>query len=276
MGLENQINTMQQAGNSPEQIAQAIEVLAKPEQKKWLQSQTPQPLSEIVNEFLSNQETNVPGREINTPTRETNSAIREINAPTREINLPDKENKLPDKPLIATKSGDIGEIKGEDSTGKLIDVNGRVKKFKDEDIIESPLPEKDMADLLEDLLRGIEKDTGEEVSRNVNWAGYNAEHNELQYRPHGGALYTYENISPEDVKLLTSILSKRKTTGQNIIGGWQEGTKSPIGAAMSALIQRLQKERGKGNEYSKKYETLYDWVEPAVTLKKKKNAKRKK
>ncbi len=45
---------------------------------------------------------------------------------------------------------------------------------------------------------------------------------------------------------------------------------------MSALIQRLQKERGKGNEYSKKYETLYDWVEPAVTLKKKKNAKRKK
>ena len=35
-------------------------------------------------------------------------------------------------------------------------------------------------------------------------------------------------ISPEDVEQLTSLLTQRKSSGQNFIGAWESGTASPI------------------------------------------------
>lgn len=250
MGLEDKIKTMQKAGNGPEQIAAGLEVAMRPEQKKWLQSQTQQPLTEIVNDYLSQE-----------PQQPPVPQQPEIQAPK----------------LIATKHGDIGEIRGEDSSGKLINVDGRVKKYKDDEIIESPLPEKDLADLYEEVLQGIQKKTGEEVSRNVYWSGYDPKTNELMYIPHGGRAYVYDDISEEDVKKLTEVLTQRKSSGENYIGAWTEGTNSPIGAAMHQLIIKLQKERGgKGNEYKSRFETIYDALEVAKKAAKKKHAKRKK
>ena len=124
------------------------------------------------------------------------------------------------------------------------------------------------------MISGIEEETEQDVSRMVNWAGYDPKTNELSFLPHDGALYIYKNISPEQKDMLTSILSTRKTSGGNFIGPWKAGSKSPIGAAMSALIKQLQAERGgKGNEYEEKYETVYNYLEPAVKAKKKKKKK---
>ena len=40
------------------------------------------------------------------------------------------------------------------------------------DLIESPISDDELAELHESLIKGIEKRTGEQVSRNVEWAGY--------------------------------------------------------------------------------------------------------
>ena len=179
--------------------------------------------------------------------------------------------------LVATRGGFFGSIKDTRNGKALVDVAGRVHQIATGDLISSPLPEKDLADLYDDVIQGIEKETGEEVSRNVELAGYNPSTNNLLYIPHGGAAYVYSNISPEDAKNLTNVLQQRKTTGENYIGAWFAGTKSPIGHEMSNLVRKLQSERGgKGNEYEEKFETIYRALEPAAKASKKKRAEKKK
>ena len=162
-------------------------------------------------------------------------------------------------------NGDLGTIKSMKGKVVKLDVDGKNKLMNASKIIQSPLPAKDLADLHDDLIKGMESETGEDVSRMVQWAGYNPDTNTLAFLPYDGSGYEYENITPEQKERLESVLSKRKTTGNNFIGGWEAGTKSPIGAAMSQLIREIQSERGgKGNEYSQKFETVYSAYEPGI------------
>lgn len=171
----------------------------------------------------------------------------------------------------------IGEVKEIRNGKAIVDIDGKKHQVSEDELIQSPIPERELADLYDDIISGIEKHTGQQVSRNVEWAGYDPKTNELAYKPHGSdKLYAYSDISPEDIEILTNMLTQRKSTGENYIGAWVAGTTSPIGAAMYQLIQKLQKERGgKGNEYKNRYETIYDALEPAKLAKKKKYAEAK-
>lgn len=236
MGLQGNIESLRQAGNQPDAISGILETVLKPEQRKWLKSQTEQPFSEIIKQYITK-----------TPEPEKSTFGR-----------------------VITPDGDIAEI--EDVPGKTakINVGGKSKIVDTDKLIDLPIPEKDLGDLYEDVISGIEK-KGTKVSRNVYWAGYDPNTNELAFVPHDGALYIYKDISEDDKQALTDMLTKRKTTGANYIGAWEEGSESPIGAAMSALIQRLQKERGgKGMEYAGKFAKIYDALEPAKQALKKK------
>lgn len=167
--------------------------------------------------------------------------------------------------LVASPQG-VGEVKEIRNGKAIVEVDGKMHKVDKGDLIQSPVSSKDLADLHDELIKGIEAHTGQEVSRNVEWAGYDPKLNELAYKPWqgGGKIYTYTDISPEDVSELQSILAQRKTSGKNYIGGWEANTNSPIGNRMHALITKLQKERGgKGNEYRTKFETIYDPTESA-------------
>lgn len=191
-------------------------------------------------------------------------------------NNPDKfkekeQPKIEEKKTVALPNGDIGEITNIRQGIATINANGKEYRRKVEELIEPPIPEKDLAELHDELMKGIEKKTGQEISRMVNWAGYDPKTNELAFVPHMGALYVYDNISPDDASELTNLLTQRKSSGENFIGAWHQGTQSPIGAAMSKLIQKLQKERGgKGQEYKVKYEKIYDAIEPAKIASKQK------
>jgi hypothetical protein len=174
---------------------------------------------------------------------------------------------------VASPHG-VGEVKEIRNGQAIVEVDGKLHKVKEDELESSPLPEKDLADLYDELIQGIESETGEDVSRMVQWAGYNPETNTLQFLPHTGKLYKYADISPEDAALLRDILSTRKTSGENFIGAWKAGSKSPIGAALSKLIRKLQSERGgKGNEYEETHEPIYSAYEPAIQAKKKKKKK---
>lgn len=194
-----------------------------------------------------------------------------------KIDFSEKPIKIEKGSTVGSPQG-IGEIKAIRNGKAIVEVDGKKHQVDEDELIQSPLPEKDLADLYEDLIGGIEKSTGKQVSRNVDWAGYDPNTNELAYKPHGSdKLYAYEDIEPEDVEILTSLLTQRKSTGENFIGAWSAGTESPIGAAMYQLIKKLQASRGgKGNEYKNKFETIYDALEPAKKALKERHAERKK
>ncbi len=272
MKLEPKINNLLKAGNPPEIVGATLDQQLRPGEKKWLDEQIKagraKPLPEMVNEYA----------------KTAQNAIGSSIEPQGMSEAKEVKMQRPEKPvkgdLVATQHG-LGDLESmRDKQALIKDDSGKLHRVKSSDIIESPLPKKDLADLYDEIISGIERETGEEVSRNVNWAGYDPESNILAYRPHLGALYTYEDISPDDAQQLTSILNKRKSTGENFIGAWTAGTKSPIGAAMSALIRKLQSERGgKGQEYAGKFQTIYDAFGPAAEAAKKKKAeedKRKK
>jgi hypothetical protein len=193
--------------------------------------------------------------------------------PEKEELIPPHERKIEPSSIVSTPNG-VGEVKALRNGKAIVEIDGKKHQVNEDELETSPLPEKDLGDLYDELIEGIEGNTGEDVSRMVQWAGYNPENNTLQFLPHTGKLYKYKDISPEDAALLRDILSVRKTSGENFIGAWKKDSKSPIGAALSKLIRKLQAERGgKGNEYEETHEPIYSAYEPAIQAKKKKKKK---
>jgi len=260
MGLEPKINNLLAQGKSPEQISQEVVGGFNPKQRKIFTEKVqkgaiPPTFDALIRDYAA---------------KATNRATI---APQSE----ESRQKPVKGDLIALPNGEIGELEHIKEKQALVKSDGRLHKVNADEMIASPLPARDLADLYEELIGGIEKETGEEVSRNVNWAGYDPGTNTLAYLTHLGALYVYDDISPEESNQLTSLLNKRKTTGENFIGAWKQGTQSPIGAAMAALIKKLQAERGgKGSEYSGKFLTIYDALEPAKKAANKKHEEMKK
>src|SRR5690606_24077295 len=121
--------------------------------------------------------------------------------------------------IVETPDG-IGEVREIRNGKALVEVDGKMRKMLEEELMSPGLPQKDLADLHDELIEGIKTQTGKEVSRHVEWAGYDPEHKELVYRPWGDKEYVYDNIDPEDVDMLTNLLTQRKTTGENYIGSW--------------------------------------------------------
>lgn len=258
LGVEELVKSLAAKGQAPEQISSQIQGSMHPGTRKSLATKIAQgverPIAEHIKDYLKSPE----------------GLLRE------DVLKFGEETPLQKGDLVLDPSSNtMGDVKDIKQKQALLDSDGKLHKAETDNLIKSPLPKKDLAELHDDLIRGIEEETGQQVSRNVNWAGYDPEKNMLAYLPHDGRLYTYEDMSEEDTDYLTKTLHQRKTSGSNFIGAWEQGSESPIGAAMYKLIKKLQEERGgKGNEYSGKFETIYSALEPAI--KAAKAAKRKK
>jgi hypothetical protein len=257
-----------------------------------LEKESGQPIEKIVEQYLKENplkfntknslENEKTSEDVMNPSaneiRATPEQLKEIQKPPKEEEIQETEEEISpkiEKSSIVNSPNGIGEVKEIRNGQALIDVDGKLHKVKEEDLESSPIPEKDLAELHAELIKGIESETGEDISRMVQWAGYDPETNTLKFLPHSGDLYTYDDISEEDAALLRDVLSTRKTSGSNFIGAWKKDSKSPIGAAMSKLIRKLQLERGgKGNEYSAKHGTIYSAYEPAIEAKKRKKKKK--
>lgn len=250
-GFTKKIEDLHNSGNSAEQIAGYFQSV-NPSQTKALEKEIGKPIQEVISEYTNK-------------------------LPTKQEIEGAKPVEIKKGVMALTPQGLMGNIQSLSTDKALIDVAGKIKQFKKDEIITSPIPEKELADLYEDVIGGIKKETGKEISRNVYWAGYDPKTNELIYIPHDGGAYIYDDISEEDRDQLTNFLTTRKSTGSNYIGAWEKGSESPMGAAMYQLIQKLQKERGgKGNEYKNKFLSIYDALEPAKKALKEKHAKAKK
>ncbi len=304
LGIKDKVDDLLKRGNSPEQAAATLgmqrgsgkvtgqidpELLANIDaySKEILKNEAMQPEGSLpipkketvqpVDEFIEEEDKKAFAGEKSIDLQKR----LKIGIPEAQRLIEERDKHLTEeKPTIEKGSSvsspqGIGVLKELRNGQALIDIDGKLHKVKEEELEASPLPEKDLADLYDELIQGIEHETGEDVSRMVQWAGYNPETNTLQFLPHTGKLYKYGNISAEDAALLTDILSTRKTSGENFIGAWKAGSKSPIGAALSKLIRKLQNERGgKGQEYEETHEPIYSAYEPAIQAAKKKKKKK--
>ena len=247
-GILDRVKSLLKTGNTPEGVAAAIGMKRSGETK-------------IDPELLKNIEAFA-----SMPEEKTNKKF--VNTPIGQL------LEIPKTGSTVASPHGVGEVKALRNGKAIVEIDGKKHQVDEDELEASPLPEKELDELYDDLLKGIESETGEDVSRMVQWAGYNPETNTLQFLPHTGKLYKYSDISPEDAALLRDILSVRKTSGENFIGAWKAGSKSPIGAALSKLIRKLQSERGgKGNEYEETHEPIYSAYEPAIQAKKKKKKK---
>lgn len=260
-----QVQTLLENGNDPNQVGGYFRKFHQ-NTVNQIEKETGKSFEDIISEYAKEQPAQISKKP---------EIITETQIKKDSLNASPFVENVEESVFTPSGKGIIKEISGDNA---LIEEDGKLKQHKLDKVIESPLPEKDLAELYEDLIKGIEKQTGKPVSRNVESAGYDPKNNELVYKPHGSdKFYVYDDISPEDVETLTNLLTQRKSTGSNFIGAWEAGTESPIGAAMYQLIKKLQAERGgKGNEYKNKFETIYDALEPAKEALKKKYAESKK
>lgn len=159
--------------------------------------------------------------------------------------------KIEKKATVISPVG-VGEVKEIRNGKALIEVDGKKHQVNENELEGEPT---DIAELYDNLLKAI---PDEYKSRVVNFAGYDEEHNELLFRPHGGSAYVYKDIPESFANELKNRMHKAKTTGKNSYGMWYEGDQS-YGAGMSKLIKDLQAHYGgKGKEYVRKYNTLFD------------------
>lgn len=294
------VDSLLKSGNTAEQVDQFYREL-NPTTITQIEKEAGKPFKEVVDEYIQTKAPQQPPEEMppeiggQEPPKPkyppapkgggllSRKAITESfdNAPS-PTNSVDSGSKLVDKvakgQIVETPDG-IGEVREIRNGKALVEVDGKMRKVLEEELMSPGIPQKDLAELHEDLIEGIKTHTGKNVSRHVELAGYDSIHKEMIYKPWSGETYTFKNIDPEDVEMLTSVLTKRKTSGENHIGAWEADTDSPIGAAISQLVDKLrQKSKESGNQkaHTRKYETVYSAYEPAQKAsKKKKDDKRK-
>ena len=263
LGVLDKVKGFLKNGNPPEAIAAAI----------GLQNKKGGVIGKVDPELLSN----IQAYAQKQPSiDETGQAVTK--PPPDPLTAPESTVKPSKGQIVETPDG-IGEVREIRNGKALVEVDGKMRKMLEEELMEPGLPQKDLADLHDELIKGIKTYTGKEVSRHVEWAGYDPEHKELVYRPWGDKEYVYDNIDPEDVEMLTNLLTQRKTTGENYIGSWEAGTESPIGAAMHALINKVRnkaKESGQEKAHKRRYEAVYSAYEPAQKASKQKKEAEKK
>ncbi len=287
--IQNVLNGILKAKKqqSPEEISNALKKLFPKEIKEY-EKTTNMPIIKAVEESSRNIPEK-PMEGINTSNKpiETPESIQKLTSPNPlvpntsiEEDIKSEEQKIeePKKEInkgstIALPNGDIGEIVDIRQGIATVNANGKEYRRKLDELIESPLPKKELHELYDDLSEGIELETGEELSKMANMVGYDPNQKALYFHPVGSKkpLYVYTKLSDEEVKELMETEALRRTSGENFVGAWKEGTKSVQGSKLFDFIRKLQKLRGgKGSEYEFKFETIYDALEPAKKAKEEK------
>lgn len=276
MGMTERLDTMISAGNDPASIAKAMSIMMTPGQQKWLAQQVKEGKAKPIEEMIADYASLKPAQQAEQPQQSLPQA-ESLQAQQKEPLLKPQIEEEPEKPIskgsfAASGDGEMGKVKEIRGDKALIEVDGKIKQVKADELISSPIPEKQLGDLYEDLVNRIPES---ERSAMINVAGYDPNYNELIFMPHDGALYVYKDIPEEFAKLLQGAMFNAKTTGKNFYGSWAEGEASR-GAGLSVLIKDLQKlYGGKGKEYVRKYEKIYDLMAlPKAEIKEKEKRER--
>ena len=245
-GLESKIADLRNAGNDAISIAGYFQKF-NPSQTKKLEAEAGEPFEQLVEKYIAH-----------TPIQ---SKQQQPMQPAEQDLMPEQSQQMPAEQtqnFVATPEG-LGVVKTKNEKNTLIDSDGKMHQVKSDHVIEPPEPMKDVLGLYEQLMSSIPEN---QKSAMINVAGYDPNHNELIFMPHGSgsALYVYKDIPPEFADQLKNSMFTAKTSGDTLYGAWSEGEESR-GAGMFQLIRELQKHYGgKGKEYVRKYEKVFDFL----------------
>lgn len=239
--LKIKIDELLASGNGPDQI-EAYFLKFNPREVKEFEKQGIK-FKDIIANYVQEKK--------NTPQKPQN-----LESSSQKLDVPQKiEGAEKLKKSVILPDGRLGEVESEKSGIAKINVDGQVKHRKLDEVIQSPVPIEELGEIYEQLIQKIPE---KERSAMINIAGYDPHHNELIFMPHTGALYVYKDIPEEFASKIKDAMFQAKTTGQNFYGAWSAG-ESSRGAGLSALIKELQNlYGGKGKEYVRKYEKIYD------------------
>lgn len=268
----------------PEDVAAVLEQhMLSDSQKKWMKDNVKTPLPQLIDQYVKSmagqsakepptsliqQLPEQPNQKVDLPLQSPPIKV----SPSEDIEQPEVPKQEESAKQVMLPDGRIGSVVSEKSGILKIDDEGKTSHRKSDEVFEAPLPERDLADIYEELVGAIPE---KERSAVINWAGYDPNTKELAFRPHNGALYVYNNIPEEFAEKLQNSMFQAKTTGSNFYGEWEEGKESRF-AGLSKLIRELQKEYGgKGKEYSRKYETIVDFLAAPEKAKKEKQQREK-
>ena len=283
--LTDKVDQLIASGNDAEGITGYLRKF-HPDIVKKLEKEGQQDVENLINSYVvekgkpSVPPLKSPESSENNPGKQPISSLKEMISPKIEKNvaLPGESTvdvqkrlkldygeaeKIAKNSTVATPSG-VGEVLEIRNGQAIVEIDGKKHKVAEDELLQSPIPEKDLADLYEDLLRSIEHETGDQVSRSINTVAYDPDNNSVIVTFNNGDQYSYDDLDEEEQKESTELLGLRKTSGRSHIGAFEEGTKSPAGAKMSAFVKKLQSRRGgKGNEYAKHYKPVYSRLGPA-------------
>lgn len=284
MGLLEKAQGLLQAGNDPVLVAKTLIATANPELKKNYKQNEQMIVDAVADLAASSQQVQ---NAKNQPTQEIQGQegpqggpiaqaeqIRPEQAAPQQLQQPDerKQKQAKNANVVTLPGGEIGTVLERKKDHLVVDVDGKKVPVKLDEAIDVPASQDELADIYTNLIQKIPES---ERSSMINMAGYDPNHNELVFKPHDGAFYVYKDIPPEFAKRIQEAMFNAKTTGQNFYGAWSEG-ESSRGAGLSALIKELQKlYGGKGKEYTRKYETIYDIMSlPKQAVKAREKAKK--
>ena len=256
MKLEDRIRAMQQAGNTPETIGTALEAMMRPEQKKWLQSQTKMPFPEIVKDYLAKTQIE-PVEEKIKPQAEEISLENQI--PETEVEKPEIEEQKPPKiekgSEVLTPSG-IGTIQGEDSKGFLVNVDGKTKRFSHEEVEGEPEEVKKSVfdfdpETIPEHLRSeaLNKVYLPQDRRHIT-VKYNQGLKPIRY------IYWKKDNKPIETSYINKIVKGIQlpiSSGLNFWGGWSADESDSRGAANYEELVANSQEEGEKDDPSKDY-----------------------
>lgn len=243
--------------NTAKDTAAVIEqhMLTK-EQKKFLKKNNIN-LEQVVGQYLQEVEA-----EENQPIEQQAQQEAAPQQPAQEA-VPQEVAPPPEPPrkemgsVVVTPNGEVGEIKAKDKAGVLVEVNGKAKRYT-EDQLEGE--DKDVVEAVQQILDIPEVDRSSIVSLFT----YDPEDNAMYIQFHTGDTYKYLDVDPKKVYAVANKMGIPITKGKNIFGAWSPQDKKSLGAT---LIQEIMKDpkyakpkHGQPeNPNYRRLDTLYDY-----------------
>ena len=246
MGLDERIDRMLNAGNSPETIGRALQGTLNSAQKNWyadkLRSGEVKPLIELVGDYFSQkQDKGAPQPPpINPLVPKDVVSIPQTGQPPEVSQAPNPE------PIYADpKTGIAGPIKHTGDKQVLIEQDGNLHKAEKEDIAEIPEPlqafdYKEMARKYKDTfpLKGPGS-----LSTNVAFLAHHAPSKELwaSFVTAPTFIYRYSNVPTELYDRIKSQSVAPKTSGTGFLGEWDVADADSIGGPFHEIRKNAEK-----------------------------------
>lgn len=188
------------------------------------------------------------------PTEEQRTANQlQLGNPSQETSQAPKTEKP--KPqtrgdVVSLPNGEIGTIEDLKKDHAVVEVDGKKRPVKLEDLQPPTFSEEETADAYDNLMEKIPE---EHKSGFISWSGYDEDLNKLGFIPRGGKYEELHNITPKEAQLIKEGKGTARTSGETREGLWVLG-EDTRGGIISQIIHDRRKKHKASEEQQLKFD----------------------